>query len=379
MTKAKEFLNSFLMTQTEKIGFSHYGWTTLSQPLSYEFYLQWLKDQKHADMHYLEQQKDLKKSPSLINANLKSGLFFAFPYFPLSENEQDSSLQYSFIAKYARGEDYHQWIIKKLNSIIQTLSEQFPEDYFIAYTDSKPILERDYAYQAGLGWVGKNTCLIHPKHGSYFLIAEILTSLDFSEELKSEPVPFFCGTCTACIDACPTQALTPNKLDANLCLSYWTIESKEAPPATLRSQFGKQFFGCDICQDVCPWNKKNHKANLLLELQKQTQESFTQNIFFREILSSSFRELQNKWAHTPLARARGFGLKRNALLFIGNNNLQELKNDVEVFNKKLQEELQTNKNISDEDKNKSKKTEQLIELAQWCLSQLRENQLKQET
>lgn len=363
MSDAKEFLNSYLHQQAPSIGFSHFGWAQLETPLTYNFYLQWLKDDAHADMIYLEEQKELKASATKLNPQLNTGLFFAFPYFPLEAEIQDEKLQYFFIAKYARGSDYHNWIIARLNLLIDTFKVHFPNEVFIAYTDSKPILERDYAYQSGLGWVGKNTCIIHPKHGSYFLIAEILTSLSLGNELSSgPPVHDFCGTCRACIDACPTQALSERRLDANLCLSYWTIESKKIPPKNMRDKFGKQFFGCDICQDVCPWNKKNHKSNLLIEMQKQNTSSTpleNELQFLREILTSSSRQLQRQWAHTPLSRARGFGLKRNALLYIGNNNLQSLQQVVTDFKKQL------------EDSQEEAKSAQLIELADWCLQKLK--------
>lgn len=363
MLNAKEFLQSTLDIQSEKLGYTHFGITPLSETISYDFYIDWLKQNCHADMKYLETQKEIKRDARNLDSNLKTGLFFAFPYYPLSELQSEPELNQNFIAKYARGKDYHLWIIKHLETLIDCLSLEFPGEKFIAFTDSKPILERDYAFQAGLGWVGKNTCLIHPKHGSFFLIAEILTSLDLNENninsISNTPIQSFCGTCTACLDACPTQALSEKKLDANLCISYWTIESKQVPPETIRKKFGTQFFGCDICQDVCPWNKKKFKQAFFSNAQIQDEKSLnTDFYFFRDILTSSHRQLQKKFAHTPLSRARGFGLKRNALIYIGNNNLQSLKPIVLDFRKSLSEEFN------------SEKDQQLIELANWCLSQL---------
>ena len=134
------------------------------------------------------------------------------------------------------------------------MRKEFVNQQFLCFTDSAPVLERDLAFRAGLGWIGKNTCVIHPQHGSLFFLGEILTSLQLHSETPQ--MADFCGTCDRCIQACPTQALSVRKLEASKCISYWTIEARMDAPEALRPKFGDWFFGCDICQTVCPWNEK---------------------------------------------------------------------------------------------------------------------------
>ena len=198
----------------------------------------------------------------------------------------------------------------------------------MAFTDAVPLLERDMAAQAGLGWVGKNSCLIHPKRGSLFFIGEILTSL--SCENSPELMHDYCGSCTACIDACPTDALIePRVLDSNRCLAYWNIESKENPPEEIRKAMGDWFFGCDICQTICPWNIKLHKEEPHFP-NKETQE-LEMIVQLRGILQSSNNKLLKSVKQTPLSRAGAKGLKRNALLVAGNMKLVELRDDITAY------------------------------------------------
>src|SRR5690606_18939879 len=152
----------------------------------------------------------------------------------------------------------------------EDLERSFPKESFRAFTDSAPLLERDLAHHAGMGWFGKNSCLIHPRKGSFFLLGEIVTSLQLQG--PSTPPPDFCGTCRRCIDACPTQAISEDRsLDAGRCISYWTIEAKKPPPDELRNSFQQWFFGCDICQDVCPENQKLLKKEKPQSFSRQDQ------------------------------------------------------------------------------------------------------------
>ena len=233
---------------------------------------------------------------------------------------------------YAAGQDYHHWMKDQMSEVVCDLQLHFPEGHFSIHTDSSPILERDLAQRAGLGWFGKNTCLIHPKKGSLFLIGEILTSLDCT--LQTQPVHDFCGTCTKCLDVCPTKALvSPQILKPELCISYWTIESRKIPPVELRSSMGDWLFGCDLCQTVCPWNQKAFQKTLKfdLHLQLSVEENQKQIEELRWLLRASHREILRKVQGTPLSRAGGKGLKRNALLVIANRKIQELKPDVETL------------------------------------------------
>lgn len=271
-------------------------------------------------MDFLKDHSPLKDPQ---NQNFKSAFVGLYPYHP-SKNTLQSNLK---VALYAWDEDYHTSLSQKLQAIAQELEEDFPGESFKAAVDSFPVLERDLAYRAGLGWMGKNTCLLNKEHGSLFYIAEILTSL------KSKTTPEFktdhCGTCTKCIDSCPTGALTPRKLEVDKCISYRNIEDKDRSLKTLEKPLHGWFFGCDICQTVCPWNEKTHGKDEMATLSQPfhfSPESITE---LKNILSQSNKELMETYKDFPLNRARGSGLKRNALKLIYENKLSELKDFLE--------------------------------------------------
>lgn len=311
-----------ILSALEPFRFSTIGLAPITKPLSLSFYEDWLNQDLHADMNYLKSHLDLKKDLNTFLPEARSVICVTLQYFDHPKSKNISPMK---IASYAKGEDYHYFFKEQLHQASLKLKELFPDAEFKAATDAQPILERDFAFQTGLGWVGKNTMLIHQKEGSYFLIGEIVTSLDLDIE-SSEPHSDRCGTCTKCIDACPTQALTPKKLDSSKCISYWTIESKKIPPLSLASKFDSWFFGCDICQDVCPWNIKKYS---LFEIQKKNETSRTDVLSeILEILNSSNKSLEKKYFGTPLARARGFGLKRNALIVALNIKAVEIKEDL---------------------------------------------------
>jgi epoxyqueuosine reductase len=335
-------LDHFLKSCIAEHGFSHGEWNNLSFPVTYECYQNWIEKGCHGEMAYLEKHAPFKKNPSSRYPFLKSYVSFAQSYFPdipgaTAFNESSDGLR---IALYAKGNDYHFWFKEKLQKVCDELSKYFPGEIFFAATDSQPLLERDMAYRAGLGWFGKNTCLIHPKKGSLFFLGEILTSLEV--EVSKAPLPDFCGTCTKCIDICPTQALTsPKNLDAKKCISYWTIESKSVPPPELREKFGDHFFGCDLCQTICPWNEKIFKGKLETRTVRHPSTEERMNLIkkLRTLLLSSEKELKTQWELSPLLRAKSFGLKRNALIVIGNLGLQELFKDIEKIQEHGLQEL----------------------------------------
>ncbi len=323
-------MTALIENQLTELGFSHFGFSALSKPLSFEFYQEWLEEGLHGDMKYLEEHAPIKESPQIKWPRAQSALVFAIPYFPHPEANTHFPLKSARISLYAQGMDYHFWFRERMQKLCANLKEQFPEEEFLSFTDSSPILERDLAKRAGLGWVGKNTCLIHPKKGSLFFIGEIYTSLKVTTDF--EPLPDFCGTCTRCIDICPTGALIePRKMDARKCISYLTIESRTVATEDLREKIGDWFFGCDLCQTVCPWNQKVFKGKLsietMLSLSDDEQKSLTEDL--RYILISSGKKLEKDFRGTPLARAGSFGLKRNALLVIANRNMNELREEVE--------------------------------------------------
>lgn len=341
--------------------FSQIGFVTLTHPLSLHFYEDWLDQGLNADMKYLKDHLDQKRDLNQFLAHAKSSIVITLDYFDHPEPLNLSSMK---IASYAKGQDYHYFFNKHLHEACLRLQELYPQEHFKISTDSKPILERDFAYQAGLGWFGKNTCLIHQKKGSYFLIGEIVTTLDFNHDTEtaphtapSSPLPTLtspqnaennpyhpdrCGSCTRCIDACPTHALSPQKLDANKCISYWTIESKTIPPLSLAKKFQEWFFGCDICQDVCPWNIKLHSLAKIEKKNETHRDQILKEIL--DILNSSNKSLEKKYFGTPLSRARGFGLKRNALIVAMNMKAIEIIEDlkkIDCKNEALQNLLLT--------------------------------------
>lgn len=341
----------------------------LKSPLSIDFYEKWLARNFHGSMSYLLSHLPYKKNPLLLDSKIKSVISVAQSYFPAVQPAEKKSA--ARIALYAHNEDYHLWLKQKLIEIISELKLQFPDEFFLPYVDSGPILERDMAYQNRLGWFGKNTCLIHPEHGSLFFIAEILTSLEVGSGLNPlQPLPDFCGTCQKCIEICPTGALlAPQTLKADLCISYLTIESKTNPPIELRKKMGDWFFGCDLCQTICPWNEKVfRKKNIeksdktstsgLLDLNSQTRQELI--TYFEFLLSASHKKIQKYHLGSPLSRAGAKGLKRNALIVIANKNLYELKPKIESL-------------ISEVKKKKVQKNEiaeEFRELAEWTLQQL---------
>lgn len=333
--------------QTE-YSFDLFGWSSTFHPLHFDFYSDWIKEQRHGEMNYLEAHMPIKKDLRFFFEQAQSLISVGIRYKPHPSPTQNNP-QNLKIASYAEGLDYHDWLTKRLERFCQHLRQLFPNATFAVATDAKPLLERDFAEQLGLGWTGKNTCLIHPKVGSFFLLGEILTDLKIQEDQAFvSKIPDFCGNCTRCLDACPTGALIePRKMDASRCISYLTIEAKSVPKLELRNKIGDLFFGCDICQDVCPWNEKVFRTELQTSKTIEPQNRIAE---LRYILSASNRDLELKFHDSPIIRARPRGLRRNALVVVGNLKIFELRKEVEAL---CQNEF-------------------LGELAQWTLAQLPE-------
>ncbi|MFK8138593.1 MAG: tRNA epoxyqueuosine(34) reductase QueG [Bdellovibrionales bacterium] len=323
----------------DSMDLTNYGFSYLKEPFSLSFYEQWIEAGKHGEMEFLKNHLPQKKDPSLLLGEAKSAIVIAQNYAPHPEpvNLGFKNSEIPKVALFARGEDYHRWLKAKCDQIIEELSKMYPKEQFVSFTDSAPVLERDLAHRAGLGWVGKNTCLIHPQKGSLFFIAEIFTTMSLQAE--DQLVPDRCGTCTKCIDICPTNALTERELDATKCISYWTIEAKEIAPKDLRSNFGSWYFGCDICQSVCPWNKKVFGKEFFGSLQDQgvygaedeLSEEKRNNLIddLKWILTSSNKKIQKRFLGTALSRASGNSHKRNSLYLVENFHLKELKPEIE--------------------------------------------------
>ena len=263
----------------------------------------WLNQNMHGKMHYMENHFEKRIDPTKLVPGAKSVISLTYNY-DTSKQQKDSTAPK--ISKYAYGKDYHFVIKRKLKSLLQFMNETIGEVNGRCFVDSAPVLERDWAKRSGVGWVGKNTMLINPKQGSYFFLAELIIDL----ELESDhPIKDYCGTCRRCIDACPTQAISENGyiLDGSKCISYFTIELKEAIPEEFAGKFENWMFGCDICQEVCPWNRfsKPHQEpefephERLLEMSKKEWEELTEDVF-KEIFRKS-----------AVKRTKFEGLKRN--------------------------------------------------------------------
>ena len=330
--------------------FTHYGFASLEKPMSFHIYQKWIEKGYHGDMSYLAKHTSLKENPQKLLPQALSAIVVAQNYLPHPKKRTTQPLAHLRTALYAQGDDYHHWFKSDLNQVCNLLKVDLPNEEFLSFTDSSPVLERDLAHKAGLGWVGKNTCLINKKHGSLFFLGEIYTSLNLEPILTKHPD--LCGNCTRCIDACPTQAIIePREIDARKCISYLNIESKNMNPHPLHKKMKDWFFGCDICQTVCPWNEKVFGQALKPKSfsKEKNKEPLIQDL--KWILLSSNKFLRKKLQHTALSRSGAIGLKRNALIIITNLQLYELTEEVSKYSNH----------------------ERLGELAQTCLKELQKN------
>lgn len=322
-------LSSSIESLFKGLGFEQVGLTPLTIPITMSYYESWLDEEMHGEMQYLRAHVEAKREPSQLLKAARTAIVVSKNYVPHPEPVEFPIQSLANIAKYARGRDYHHFLKRDLSRAIEHLQKQFPDEQFLCFTDSAPVLERDLASRAGLGWVGKNTCLLSKSEGSLFFIAEIYTTLEipFAGVVSAD----FCGTCTRCLDACPTQAIvTPRKLDARKCISYLTIESRETPPESLRPQMGDWLFGCDVCQTVCPWNLRLERlASRPVTDVKTSRDALLNDLRF--ILTSTNRGLEKAFAGTALSRGGAFGLKRNALVVAGNTMAHELIEVIKTY------------------------------------------------
>jgi len=263
---------------------------------------QWLKGNMHGAMSYMERNFDKRLDPRLLVDGAKSVVSLLLNYFP-SENQNDPEAPK--ISRYAYGKDYHLVIKDKLRELLQFIRDNIGEVSGRAFTDSAPVLDRAWAAKSGLGWIGKNSNLIHPKAGSYFFIAELILDLELQPDA---PVTDYCGTCNRCIDACPTGAIIkPAVVDGSKCISYFTIELKDAIPVDMKGQFDNWAFGCDVCQEVCPWNRFAKPTSEPLFAMNDSIASWNQKEW-DEITEAVFNKV---FADSPLSRPGFEGLKRN--------------------------------------------------------------------
>ena len=262
----------------------------------------WLKKGYQGTMSYLEKNFDKRLDPQKLVPGAKSVISLTYNYFPQKKTLNENSF---IISKYAYGKDYHFIIKDKLKALFNLLKKEIGDIEGRVFVDSAPIHERAWAKISGLGWIGKNSLLLNKKMGSYFFLAEIVCDLDLEYDSS---VSDHCGTCTKCIDACPTDAITESQvLDANKCISYLTIENKNEIPKELSKSFNNYIFGCDICQDVCPWNKFAKPHNEKEFLPKEELSKFTKKDW-QELTNETFNKI---FKNSAVKRTKFEGLKRN--------------------------------------------------------------------
>ncbi len=281
-------------------------------------------------MNYLaeERSRTRRADPKQILPECKSILILAIPYSPVNSREAFQIQNSEFkIASYALGSDYHDVIPPRLQEIVSFIEEQLghpiPNRY---YTDTGPFLERELAQRAGLGWIGKNSMLIHPKAGSTFFLAEILLGIEL--EPDDAPITDHCGTCTRCIQACPTQCILPNRtIDARRCISYLTIELKDNIPEDLRPLMRDWIFGCDACQQVCPWNRFSVPTDSAFETKIPIPVP-TDDLLLTSV------EFNQRFKHSPIKRAKRRGYLRSLAVAVGN---QGDKNNISILEQASQD------------------------------------------
>ena len=304
----------------KQTGFDLAGIASAEPTLESLFYPQWLERGFAGEMSYLEGRRgEMRSDPQSLLPSAKSIISVGLVY-----NTEDpystevDCVDRGWVSRYAWGEDYHHVVRRKLDRLAELMQDEVGAFDYKICVDTAPLLERAYAHQAGLGWIGKNTCLINQQLGSWLFLGELLTSLELEAD---QSAPFRCGTCTRCIEACPTDAFVPtgepegpsHALDSRRCISYWTIELRGEISERNRSAIGSHIFGCDICQDVCPWNGRTattdapefqprHKLPSLEELASLTREEFTR-----------------RFADTPIERSRYRGFLRNVAIAMGNS------------------------------------------------------------
>ncbi len=297
-----------LKTQAFAAGFDLAGIATLGVPDTVAHFDDWLQRGYHGEMAYMETRAELRRDARRPVAGMHSALVVALNY--------GGTQPAGPIARYARFADYHRVMWDKLDALLAWVRSELGDVQGRSFVDSGPVLERDLARRAGLGWFGKNTLLIHPKLGSFFFLGALFLDLDLRPD-----APFatdHCGSCTRCLDACPTQAIVaPHVVDARRCISYLTIELKGAHTPEQAAMVGDHVFGCDVCQEVCPWNEKFS--------QPATEPAFTPRLEFTapevaSLMSLPDAEFKSRFGDTPLARAKAAGVRRNAAAVLENRS-----------------------------------------------------------
>ena len=308
-------LTQQIHARANDLGFELVGITPAAQSETIARYRQWIENGYAGKMGYLERHLPLKVDVRQLLAEAKSVISLAMNYYTLDPPKAlADDLAHGQISRYAWGDDYHDVIRQRLSELVDFIKKTAETELKTRVcVDTAPIIEREYAQKAGIGWIGKNTNLIHWRSGSWYFLAEVLINIDL--ESDTAPLRGSCGTCTRCIEACPTDAIIePNLLDSRLCISYLTIELKERIPKALRPKIGNLIFGCDICQEVCPWNSKAVPTD---EPAFQPRDgNLTPKLL--SLIGMTQQEFSRRFKGSPIKRTKRRGFLRNVLVAIGN-------------------------------------------------------------
>jgi len=303
-------LEARLKAQAHALGFELAGVAAATPADGFDRLRDWLAHGFAGTMDYMHRHGDARRHPASILPEVRSVVMVGMSYKPPAEPPSE---KVGRVARYARGADYHDVLRERLNRLLTWLQGERPGCRGRGVVDTAPLLERDFARRAGLGWFGKNTMLLDKRHGSYFFLGALLVDLTLEPDAPHQTS--HCGTCTACLDACPTAAFpAPGVLDARRCISYLTIELRGAVPDELREGVGDWVFGCDVCQEVCPWNRKAPAGVEPLLLPRPELEALDPV----ELLGLSADDFRRRFRGTALARTKRAGLLRNAALVLGN-------------------------------------------------------------
>lgn len=294
-------------------GFDRAGVAALEPAAHGEAFVRWLARGDLADMGYLERKLAARLRPAEVLEGARSALCVALQYHPLAGESEPAGDLWPRVARYARGRDYHDVMGAGLRRLAARIGAAFPGAGSRAYVDTGPVLERDLAARAGLGVAGKNTNLLHREGGSWFLLGELFLTLDLAPDA---PLADLCGRCTLCLEACPTGALPePYRLDSRRCISYWTIEHRGELPPVARALVGDWVFGCDVCQEVCPWNRRPAAAAAHPELELPPARAALDLAALLRLDRDGYVE---RFRGSPMKRAKQEGLQRNAAVAMGN-------------------------------------------------------------
>lgn len=319
-----EIISQWIKTEAQALGFQKVGMIP-AQPLKAQgSHLDaWLKQGYQADMHWMQAHSEKRQDPAKLVENTQSIVCVAINYFPGHTPqeypaEQTKTLETPVkIARYAQGTDYHEVVKDKLNTLLRRLQEKWPDIQGRAFTDSAPVMEKPMAELAGLGWMGKNGNLLTQDYGSWLFLGELFLNIPLDYDTPT--VSSHCGTCTRCIDACPTDAIVQEGvIDANRCIAYWTIEYKgDNFPQPIAENLNSWVFGCDICQEVCPWNIRFEKPT--------SEDAFKARLWNTQptaegILQLDLETFQTQYRKSPVKRTKLMGLQRNAKIVLDNTS-----------------------------------------------------------